>query len=1143
MTANPLPTIPVLTPPQMSAAQPLHNIWLSASAGSGKTQVLTARVIRLLLTDGVRPENLLCLTFTKAAAAEMSGRINKKLARWVQMDGPELASELMAIGADYGPEGKKRARRLFAQVLDAPGGGIQIVTIHAFCQSLLASFPEEAGLLPGFEPIEGRKQQELQQAALSELVQDADANGAHNIIENLQQLSLDMGEGGALSFLRRCASAAETLAQMPDDKGAMIFAQALTGIQYDGPLDAEIARRCDDAVIDTALLGQLATINREWGAARGKARAENIAAWLALSAEDRAAQFALIYRCFAKGDGEPMVASRGYTPPDPAYEALALDAYQWARDQMIFISLAHYAERFGQALKVGKAYAAHYVAAKRARGLVDFDDMIVRAKDLLHHSGMAEWVRYKLDRTIDHILIDEAQDTNEAQWRIVEALAADFYAGASAKGEAKARTIFSVGDHKQAIYGFQGTDPEKYREAKYRLVDKIRATGGELHDLTLSQSFRSTRPVLDFINAVIDHAGPENFGITEAIADHYSEKANSGSIELLRCVSAFDEDGESFSEEGEEDWLGEEKLILARQIAEKIKGLIDAAPMLASTGKPLVPGDVMILLRKRGDLARLLVARLHMLGVPVAGIDRLRIQEPLAVQDLLAVIRFTLQPLDDLSLACVLTSPIIGWDQDRLLLHGHRDKGISLWRHLRAQPAIAQDIAPLRTLLASADFITPYHFLEQLLSGPIEARRKLCARLGKEALVPIEELLNMALQYEQEGGYSLQGFVDWFERGGDEIKREGLAQSSDVRILTVHGAKGLEAPVVILADITADPMASGDRNQGIDMPLDGDARLPLLPIRKMERHGQLEQALESEQKRELAEHHRLLYVALSRAEEHLILAGALGSRAKGVAPEQSWFPLLENAMTAMGAAWQDDPIWGAAMRYRGDEAPLPKHLPAQENGSLSEAQALPAWLRTLPPQEERPPRPLTPSNIDDDNYGEAPVSPVMRHAAERGKLLHALFERYDGRSITVFEQEARLWLARQPAAAAFNPDHLIAPLLSVIRAPEWAALFSDQAKAEVPLAALVGETVISGRVDRLLITDDHVLIVDFKTGRSVPADAAALPVAQLRQMAHYVAAVETIFPNKEVKAALLFTHTPQMLPLPAEILRPYRPAL
>ena len=1137
-------TLHPLIPAQSSAVVPRDNIWLSASAGTGKTQVLTARVIRLLLENDVEPENLLCITFTKAGASEMADRINQLLATWVQMEGGALGIDLKAIGADYGPETRKKARQLFAKVLDAPGGGLQILTIHSFCQSLLGSFPEEAGLVPGFKPVEGREQRELLDAALANLVIDAEARGEARIVANVQELSLNMGEEAALRFLHRTAASPDVMAAIPDDTGAVIWARRLAGVDFTGRVEAMLEEAFADEQIPRAGLQSIIDANLLWcknkADSRGGKRAAVIHDWLSRSPAERAKLLTEIHSCWSNKSGEPQVSSKGFTPTDDAYAAQALEMFQWTNQLLGAAARAQYADRLARALLVGKEFAAQYSKAKHAIGAVDFDDMIRRTAALLKHGQMADWVRFKLDRQIDHILVDEAQDTNAAQWEIIRKLSDDFYSGMGVNPD-KTRTLFSVGDFKQAIYGFQGTAPERYEDAGRDFAQRITDSGSELNRLTLSQSFRSTGPILDFVNAVIEQAGPENFGVSGEIAEHYSEKPNVGMVELLEPICAKPKlSDEAASAEDEEDWFSDEKRALAKKLADHVKALIDSKPWLVSQNRPLEPGDIMFLLRSRGDMASMLVAQLHERNVPVAGIDRLRLLQPLVVQDLLAAIKFALQPNDDFSLACLLVSPIIGWSQETLLQYGYvGDRKASLWQHVRDRPELAADMSPLREILAMADFTTVYHFLEQILSGPIGARRKFTARLGSEVLVPIEEMLNSALQFEQQQGGGLQKFIAWFDRGDTEIKRDGDSSSKEVRIMTVHGAKGLQAPVVILADVTSDPTKKPD--QSVELLMDEGHRTPLLPIRKAEQSGRLQEIVDMQKARELQEHRRLLYVAITRAEERLIMAGSLGVSRKGEPPAESWCALLQRGMTALGCEWEDDARWGRVMRHVGANGASLSSAESSVNplGQANMSVGAPLWLFVPAPHEQRPPRPLVPSRVDDDDYGDAPATSAMRKAANRGKLIHALLERITDQ---VSLEKAEQWLMAQAPDHDIDLTQLVAEVRAIVRDTQWTAFFGPSARAEVPLVAVVGETVINGRIDRLLVEPGLVRAIDFKTGRQIPQDENGVPVPHLRQMAHYRAALQTIFPGSRVEVSLLFTHAPRFITLSDHILVPHNPA-
>lgn len=1120
-----------LIPAQMEAAYPCDNVWLSASAGTGKTQVLTARVLRLLLEEGVNPENLLCITFTKAGAAEMAERINNRLASWVQLDDKSIFRDLEAIGADAGPEARQRASRLFAKVLDAPGGGLQIMTIHSLCQSLLGSFPEEAGLIPGFKPTEGREQQELYREALADMIVAAENSGDGTLTANLQSMSIAMGEDAALKFLIRCASQPGVMADIPDDMGAVQHARRVVGLGFEGDVAAMLEQECLDGVIAKQSMIALAEMNEKWATATGTKRAVSIRAWLAMTAADRAANFMDLHSVWSTKTG----TFAAVVPKDDSYIGTADELFQWSTKLLCQITLADYADRLAKALLAGKAFSARYADAKSVRGLVDFDDMIRRTAALLNTSGMADWVRYKLDRQIDHILVDESQDTNAAQWEIIKALSDDFFSGSSAKGD-KIRTLFSVGDFKQAIFGFQGTDPAQYEAAGKTFADSIAATGNELQRLSLSRNYRSTQPVIKFVNAVVANASPERFGISSDIPDHESKLSNAGMIELFAPVSIADQGSSEGDSAEDESWLTKEKIVLAHRVAAYVRRLIDEKPILASTGKPLEAGDIMILLRSRSDLASTLVGRLYAAGVAVAGMDRLRLLEPIGVQDMLAAVRFVLQPGDDLSLACLLVSPLFGWSQDDLLKYGYRKPGVGLWQHLRSQDAISSDMSHLRTMLASADFTTAFQFFETILSGPLDGRKKITARLGAESLVPIEELLNAALQFHQNHGGGLQAFLAWFESSNDEIKREGVSGNNEVRVMTVHGSKGLQAPVVILADITSDPTKKPHGSS--ELLFDDGNRLPLLNIKKHEKIGRLEEAKELQDAREMAEHARLLYVAITRAQERLVMVGA---RKKEPSTDSSWYPLLQAGMQALGCEWQDEQPWGRVMRYTGPEKPELSKSGKDAVPFIFEGD-LPQWLLNDAPEESRPPRPLVPSQLGDDDYGDAPPSAAMQLAAQKGKLIHAVFERLPSGDTDEALAQASAWLARNNRAQQINNVEILGHIRRVITNTDFADFFGSNARAEVPLAAVVGEAVITGRVDRLVIEPGKVRVLDFKTGRNVPPNASGLPAAYLRQMAHYVAALEMIFPGSQVEASLLFTHDATLMPLPEQILAPHKPA-
>jgi len=1123
--------LPRLVDEQARASDPSAHVWLAASAGTGKTQVLAARVYRLLL-GGTDPGAILCLTFTKAGAAEMAGRINQRLARWVRASETDIRADLASLGERATPALIARARTLFAKVLDAPGGGLRIQTIHGFCQSLLAAFPVEAGLTPGFRPLEAREESALARETLAQMLVDAEREGRDGAVRAVGALSLRLGEEGAEAFLRACARAPAAMTALPMGEGVGPYVRrALIGVD---DVEAAIADGC--AQLDDDLLEGLRDFNRAWGTKNGLARADIIDAWLTRSPEQRSVTLDELHSVWARQDGELRSFAKGQAPQDEDYAPIASDFHEQVSRLIQMRHLADYADLLAAGLAVGRDYAFAYRAAKRRIGAVDFDDLIDAAVALLRQDGMGDWVRFKLDQATDHVLIDEAQDTNLRQWEIVDAITSDFFSGLGTRGDRR-RTLFTVGDYKQAIFGFQGTDPLNFRWAERHFRDLAEVTSDiseieptPFEQLALTSSFRSTQPILDFVDAAIGVLPGGGLGVDDN-QRHSSKVEGPGQVNLWAPTLAGEED------EGEEGWVTDAVRAHATRIAAQVKAWLDPNDplILESKGRPLRPEDVMILVKRRGELASLIVARLYAEGVPVAGVDRLRLTAPLAVQDLLAAIRFVLQPQDDLALASLLVSPLIGWSQDELMRAAMKRRG-GLWAHLQAtQPA--ERIAPLSAMLRRADFTTPYVFLEEMLTGPLDGRRKLIRRLGQEARDPIDELLNAALEFERVAIPSLQRFLDWFDRGDVEIVRDPSQPLDAVRVMTAHGAKGLQAPLVILADATADPEARP--RSTLDWQADRDIKLPVFRPRKEQRSGVLAEAITTADARELAEHWRLFYVAATRAEERLEIAGSLGPRSKGVPSENSWYAAAEAALTALGAAEREE---GPRRSFAG-HAPQPPVRLRSARTVETRTVALPDWAFKPAPIEARPPRPLAPSSVGEDDVADPPPSAAMRTAAERGRLIHALFERLPALAPDRRAAAADRWLSAvgQVADASLRSE-LIATVLAVLDDPAHGDLFGANSLGEAPISAVVpGGYVIAGTVDRLLVEPDRVRVIDFKTGRRVPLELDEVPVFHLRQMAAYAEALGVIFPGRRIEAALLYTAAPRLFDLPEDVLASHKP--
>ncbi|MFN3863391.1 MAG: double-strand break repair helicase AddA [Erythrobacter sp.] len=1148
---------------QLTAASPEANVWLSASAGTGKTQVLSARVLRLLLRAEVEPSQILCLTFTKAGAAEMANRINAVLARWVRLPQTTLFKELGYLGAPQDDATRDRARSLFASVLDCPGGGLRIDTIHAFAQYLIGNFPEEAGLAPGTRVLDDRSRELLARAVLTDMVEEAEASNDRRILDGLAQFTIRKDPGALHRWLMR-AAAAQELWEGPDAWQSPMTGRVrqLLGMPADADENWTNAPLHPDIFPDHQLESMLPALDG-WKAKTGQEIAAFVRHWLALDGPARAVAAAGFYTTLLKKDGDPrkMEAPAKADPQFPARQEEIAQALRLVEERRALLACA---EIVTSALEIGRAFAVRWEARKAREGWLDFADLIRKAAALLGRSDAADWIRYKLDRHFDHILIDEAQDTNQSQWDIVEALIDDFFTGEGARGD-RLRTIFTVGDYKQAIFGFQGTSPENFARAKERIHARIRAAqqgirASRTHrrepdwqDLDLGKSYRTADIVLGFVNRMIDLLGFGEFGLDQPPAKHEGA-VRPGLVTLWPPVFVPAGAQEKIDDEEDTgsgpDWVPRNDTELAGKIAEQVRRWVTLdEPFVLEKGerRHAQAGDIMVLVRQRKELAAQIVAKLHARGVPVAGIDRLRLGAPLAVKDVLAALRFAAQPQDDLALANLLASPLIGWSQEDILAQVPRLPQQRLWDHLRradAPAVVAATADRLRELLRRADYHTPQALIAWLLTGPWQGRARLVERLGSEANDPLDELINAAFAYEAEHWPSLAGFLTWFDAGTGELKRDPDSASGQVRVMTVHGSKGLQAPIVILADATGAPgdpgdLALADDPFGLGAP--HKREVPLPPLSKAEKAGPVSAAEQAAKHAAMQEHWRLLYVALTRAEEALFIGGSLGkTEAKQGEPHaDSWYarlaPLFEGEQL-------DDPIWGWRKEWGLRAAPLESDGCAAAGPALPD---LPRWMTTPVGPEPRPPRPLAPSAAGEEAGAEPPLPrEAAREAARRGSLIHKLLERLPDVPADARAEAARRWLERQagdwPAAAR---DEMLAAAMGVLDHPGFAAIFSGAALAEVPLAAIVDGVVVAGTADRLLIEETRITVVDFKTTRRPPASAAEVPLATLRQMAAYVAALEAIYPGREVRAGVLYTHAPVLFELDPQVLSEQKHAL
>ncbi len=896
---------------QLAASDPDVSAFVAASAGSGKTRLLTDRILRLMV-GGARPERILCLTFTKAAAAEMAVRLQRRLGLWVTLDQPALCEELRKLAIEPSEATLHRARSLFAHVLDLPGG-MRIGTIHAFCQSLLRRFPLEAEISPHFQLAEDRDADEAMTEAREDLLADVRPRGPSNAVSELEAALRKLAGTASLDRFSKLVTGLKRNRERwrrAQEAGAGL---ATARRRFLGVTASDREAVIADAVrrIDTPALRAAAEILAMHGAATVKQRANAMLRWLELSRPEQAADWPAWRRCFLKTDGEPFAptslvnATLSRTNPDllppmlvEAERVLLID------DQ---ISAADTASLSEALCDLAGPLLERYEHRKQAAGLLEFDDLIGRSTDLLSDSG-AEWVLYKLDGGLDHLLLDEVQDTAPEQWAIAHRLTREFFAGEGAR-DGVTRTVFAVGDRKQSIFSFQGADVAGFDDARRQLGGRVLQAGLTWVEKPLNVSFRSTTPVLELVDAVFaDPAAAAGVELPGQMLPHRAVRdGHAGRVELWPLAEAP-------PPEPPTPWSAPERYqratsaiqVLADGLAGWISDQIDGSVLLQSKGRPLRASDILILVRHRDALPAALVRSLKSLGVPVAGLDRMVLTEQPAVQDLMALGDALLLPQDDLSFANLLTSPLGGLDDDDLmaLAIGRQQP---LWETLRARHTESARWTGawsfFSTLLNRVDYVSPHALFAEALSAA-GGRARLLARLGSEAAEPIDELLNAALRHGKLHPPSLQGFLHWLRRSGAEIKREAEAAGGQVRILTVHGAKGLQAPLVILPYTTSMPGVE-DELLWADDAVSGWP-VPIWTPRAECHSSHTRQLRDAARQSRREEYNRLLYVALTRAEDQLVVCGAKPKL--GAAHENCWYSLIARGLARLTEVPEGDVV-------------------------------------------------------------------------------------------------------------------------------------------------------------------------------------------------------------------------------------------
>lgn len=1099
------------TETQNRAANPLNSTWVEANAGSGKTRVLTDRVARLLL-EGVQPQHILCLTYTKAAASEMQNRLFKRLGEWAMLDAKKLTLSLQNLGIEHRIDAEflARSRRLFAQAIEAPGG-LKIQTIHSFCSSLLRRFPLEAGVSPQFTEIEDRAATLLRKEIVDEMALGPDKPLVDQLAHFYTGEDFDSLTAEILRYRDRFtdtknhSSIYERFGLTKEPPENVALSMAFEGSEFAFWADL-VSILADQSAMYQKVGARLGRIDPQTPSV--EALEELFDLFLYKSGTDRDQ---------SKAGRWPQANHKKAVEAVAPY-AQALNAFMERLAQAKDYLKSHQAAQKSVALHdFANRFIGLYDRRKQDLGYLDFDDLIRRARSLLTDPAVAQWVLFRLDGGIDHILVDEAQDTSPIQWDVIELLAQEFTSGEGARADVT-RTLFVVGDKKQSIYSFQGADPDAFDNMREEFGARLRDIESRLHHVPMQFSFRSSPAILNMVDHTFRDRHTESIGQQ---SNHEAFKLNMpGRVDLWPVV-------EPVKDEDDEDWTNpvdlpgqrNHKVVLASRIAGEIDRLLNSDETLPfeidNSGKfarrKITPGDFLILVRgRKSGMFHQIIQACKERRLPIAGADRLKVGAELAVKDISALLSFLALQDDNFSLAAALRSPLFGWsEQDLFSLSYGRGKR-KLWQVLRERENdYPETMAILTDLRNQADYLRPFELIERILTRH-RGRANLLGRLGVEAEDGLDALLAQALAYESASTPSLTGFLVWMQEDELEIKRQMASDGDLIRVMTVHGAKGLEAPIVILPETT--PPKNNLRDE---LLADGNSILWKTKSEGMPRSmAQLrDHALERAQR----EHLRLLYVAMTRAEKWLIVAGAGNMKEGG----KGWYDVVSEGMDHAGGVANEFPT-GEGRRYaRGDWGGLELHkAPTSSPAKVT----LPDWIASPAPHAETRARTLSPSDLGGPKALPSEMGMDEDTAKSFGSAVHILLEHLPTFPAEAWNETAWALLAN---ARVSLPNALLEQAVSeaivTLNNPTLADLFNPDTLAEVSITANLGDERIHGTIDRLIIGPESVTAIDFKTNRAVPNSPAETPHGLLRQMGAYAHALRQIYPDKRVQTEILWS--------------------
>ena len=1064
---------------QQLAANPMACAWVSASAGTGKTKVLIDRLLALLVS-GVNPEHILCLTFTKAAAAEMQQRLLDALQAWVFQTDDALKATLTILLADHPTkEQLARVRQLYTLALEAPGG-LKIATIHGFCQTLLNRFPLEAGITPNPKVMDERQSEDLLDQARRQTLTHVLGQDDQTIIQILVSHFKDGSFQTAIQelldnrrYFRRVLEKYPNLDSYAAELSQKLDLPTVKNLLDPNLVSDYLSQTYTLPPVDEAYLRQIAHETDH----------PVLTSWLAADAKTRTNLFSDYATLYLTKKGDLLKKQK------IGCEGQANQVYLLNKR----IETWQVAQKSACIFSLGCEIFHEYQRLKQQQNMLDYDDLIEKTIMLLTQPHISAWILYKLEGGIQHVLVDEAQDTNPDQWRVIVALTQDFLTLPK-----KHHTLFVVGDVKQSIYSFQGASPRDFIAFRADYQQQCQAIGQLWYDIDLQVSFRSTPEILSVVDCIVnqpDHQMAIQFHPQKT--QHYPFRSHhQGSVNLLPAVigerqsltlEPWQIPNQSYRPDTQLDQV-------CQQISVQIQHLLDSQILLPSTGKSIQPQDILLLVKQRGRVASALIRTLKKQGIPVAGVDRFLLNTHLAVQDLIALGQFLLLPIDDLALACVLKSPLVELTEAELMNLAASRSG-SLWQALNQHHGDnlsyqkAYDF--LKKLLKEVDYLSPYH-LYHLILFKEQGLKKFRSRFGSEADDALAEFLNYAFKLCDGQSTTLQQFLGEIERDNQEIKRDGADNSQNqIRLMTVHGAKGLQAPVVFIVE-RFKQRSLPDRLLW-ELNTKGEGQFVVMRPRADTDTDYTANLKSNVGLLDEQEDKRLFYVALTRAQDHLYLTG-YGDKE---IPENSWYQWLKHHAPVINMPT----VHNLYVDRHQDQAQK-----TEDN-----------WLHQ--PVKHR-------KIVQKEEVALSPQTMTM----QRGIIIHRLFELLLDLPELEREEAALTYLRNQQLVIEDLP---LKEILKTLQSDMLVAFCEGQAVAEMEIATPDGTLK---RLDRVVVNNGVVKILDFKTSAIFPTDVALTPTSILDQLASYAKVMQQIYPEYQIECYLLWTAGPVLHYVPETML-------